>query len=297
MNLDETSVCIVQKPLHGVVMKTGRRLRSGAPSRLGVKRSLQRTNITYVALVSDDQAFTAELPQFIIGDARSFTTANYPRYFQAAPRNVFLLVAPKAWNNWMIMQKIIRVLGLVGRTLRPHSDIIFLLDTANPHINDNVLATAHEEGVRLVLIPARCTSLLQPLDVYVFRLFKEKLRRRFHDLHGDGTHAMNVETLLRALYHAIYWIIMGRDWPLIFEKCGFSRGQMAVSDYLQRHLTMPAQDVCATDATALCDADIAALLPANRRITLREFLRLPPPDPLLAVADGPAAAPPVVDSF
>ena len=297
MNLDETSVCIVQKPLHGVVMKTGRRLRSGAPSRLGVKRSLQRTNITYVALVSDDQAFTAELPQFIIGDARSFTTANYPRYFQAAPRNIFLLVAAKAWNNWVIMQKIIRVLGLVGRTLRPHSDIIFLLDTANPHINDNVLATAHEEGVRLVLIPARCTSLLQPLDVYVFRLFKERLRRRFHDLHGDRIDAMNVETLLRALYDAIYWIIMGRDWPLIFEKCGFSRGQMAVSDFLQRHLTMPAQDVCASDASVLCDADIAALLPANRRITLHEFLQLPAPDPLLAVADGPAAELPVTDSF
>ena len=72
---------------------------------------------------------------------------------------------------------------------------------------------------------------------------------------------------------------------------------MAVSDFLQRHLTMPAQDVCASDATVLCDADIAALLPANRRITLHEFLRLPAPDPLLAVADGPAAALPVTDSF
>ena len=38
----------------------------------------------------------------------------------------------------------------------------------------------------LVHIPAKCTSLLQPLDVYVFRVFKERLRRRFHDIHGEN---------------------------------------------------------------------------------------------------------------
>ena len=78
MNLDETSVVAVQKPLQGVVMKTGRRLQGGAPSRLGVRSSLQRTNITYVAFISDHEEFTAELPQLIIGDRRSFTTQRYP---------------------------------------------------------------------------------------------------------------------------------------------------------------------------------------------------------------------------
>ena len=66
VNLDETSVCVMQKPLQGVVMKTGRRVRTGVPSRLRVGRSLQRTNLTYVALISDDEEFSAQLPQIFL---------------------------------------------------------------------------------------------------------------------------------------------------------------------------------------------------------------------------------------
>ena len=267
-------------------MKTGRRLQGGAPSRLGVKLSLQRTNITYVALISDDEAFTAELPQFIIGDGRSFTTARYPHYWDAAPPNVYLLKSAKAWNNWYTMVKILRILGLVGRTLRPECQIILCLDTAGSHLHEQVLRTSHEEGLRLVLIPAKCTSLLQPLDVYVFRVFKERLRRRFHDIHGDATGPVSVDTILQALYDAIWNTIVHRAWPDIFDKCGISYGQLAVSDYLNRHLVWPAHVVSALEQTPLSDADVLALLPANRRIPLVEYLPPPPPDPVLALDDA-----------
>ena len=278
-------------------MKTGRRLQGGAPSRLGVKRDLQRTNITYVALISDDENFTAELPQFIIGDRRTFTTHRYPLYWHGAPRNIYLLKSTKAWNNWFIMKKIIRILALVGRTLRPGCQIILCLDTYSSHINEQVLATAHEEAVRLVLIPARCTSMLQPLDVYVFRVFKERLRRRFHDIHGDATGLVSVESLLTALYDAISSTIVNRAWPEIFDKCGISYRQLAVSDFLNRHLVWPAHLVWALDGMPLSDADVAALLPANRRIPLVDYLPPPPPDPVLAVADAADSDVPAIHSF
>ena len=105
VNLDETSVCVMQKPLQGVVMKTGRRVRVGVPSRLGVGRHHQRTNLTYVALISDDEEFAAQLPQFIIGNATSFPEARYGRYFREAPPNVWLLKSQVAWNTYEIMKK------------------------------------------------------------------------------------------------------------------------------------------------------------------------------------------------
>jgi len=196
---------------------------------MGVRRDSTRQNITYVAIISDDAELNEQLPQFIIGDRRTFSMARYPAYFAAAPRNVYLPQADKAWNNWRIMEKIVRVLGLVGRRLRPQSELILCFDTYSSHLHERVLATAHEECVRIVVIPARCTNVFQPLDVYVFRLLKERLRRRFHDLHADGTGPIAVDCLLRALYEAISTTLLGQPWPNIFEKCGISYRQLEVS--------------------------------------------------------------------
>ena len=299
VNLDETSVCVVQKPLQGVVMKTGRRLLTGVPSRLRVGRSLQRTNLTYVALISDDAEFSAQLPQFIIGNRRSFPATRYGTYFQEAPRNVWLLVADTAWNTHVIMKKIIRVLALVGRVVRPNAQIVLCLDTHQSHIHEEVFATYHEEGIRPLLIPARTTSLLQPLDVWVFRVFKERLRRRFHDLHADAQGPADVPSLLAALYDAIDATILQRAWPHIFAECGLSHQQQHVSDFLQKHIPYPAHLVCwlMDNPDALTDADIRAVMPSNRRISLATFLPPPPPEPMLALADAPLDAAEEVHSF
>ena len=294
LNLDETSVCVFQKPLQGVVMKTGRHTRAGTPSRMGVRRGSTRQNITYVAIISDDVEFNEQLPQFIIGDRRSFTVERFPSYFTAAPRNVYLLKDEKAWNNWRIMEKIVRVLGLVGRRLRPDCELILCLDTHSSHLHERVLATAHEERVRIVVIPANCTNVLQPLDVYVFRLFKERLRRRFHDLHADGTGPIRVDCLLRALCEAISTTLLGNPWPSIFEKCGISYGQLEVSESMERFLVWPAHLVCVFDTTPLSDADIAAILPERRPISLAEILPPPAREPVSALAGWfPLAARPV----
>ena len=286
MNLDETSVAAVQKPLQGVVIKTGRQLQGGAPSRLRAKLSMQRMNLTYVALISDDSEFNAELPQFIIGDSRSFTLQRFPLWRDAAPRNVYLLRSTKAWNNWFTMVKIIRILGLTARTLRPDCQVILCLDTANSHLHEQVLATSHEEGVPLVHIPARCTSLMQPLDVYVFRVFKERLRRRFHDIHGDATGPLSIDSLLRALYDAMWHAIVNPAWPDIFAKCGLTYRQFEVSSYIERHLNWPAHVVVALDVLPLSDADVRAVLPSNRRIPLVDYLPPPPAHAVLALADA-----------
>ena len=299
VNLDETSVCVMQKPLQGVVMKTGRRVRVGVPSRLGVGRSHQRTNLTYVALISDDEEFSAQLPQFIIGNATTFPEARYGRYFREAPPNVWLLKTQIAWNNHEIMKKIIRVLALVGRVMRPNAQIILCLDTHQSHIHEEVFATYHEEGVKPLFIPARTTSMLQPLDVCVFRVFKERLRRRFHDLHADAQGPVDVPSLLTALYDAIENTILHRAWPHIFRVCGLSDRQQHVSSFLQSHIPLPAHSVCTLmdNPPELTDRDLQAIMPSNRRIPLATFLPPPPLDPVLALPDAPVDVAVEVHSF
>ena len=76
--MDETSIGLVQKPLNGVVMRLGKRVRRSVPARMRASRNLQRTNLTYAACVSDDAEFTSQLPQSIVGDMGSFQAAKYP---------------------------------------------------------------------------------------------------------------------------------------------------------------------------------------------------------------------------
>ena len=134
--------------------------------------------------------------------------------------------------------------------------------------------------------------MLQPLDVCVFRVFKERLRRRFHDLHADAHGPVDVPSLLAALYDAIDATILHRAWPHIFAECGLSEGQQDVSAFVQSHIPYPAHSVCALldDPEELTDADIRAVMPSNRRIPLATFLPPPPPDPMLALPDAPLDA-------
>ena len=172
VNMDETSVGLVQKPLKGVVMRIGRRVRRNVPARMRVSRGLQRTNLTYVAFDSDDADFTKQLPQFIIGDRRSFQMRNYQTLFDASPQNIVLARGPSGWCTHKILKHILRVLGEVCRAARPGHQVVLCLDTASSHLHAEVLRTFHEENILPLLVPAKTTSLLQPLDVFVFRSFR-----------------------------------------------------------------------------------------------------------------------------
>ena len=110
-------------------------------------RGLQRTNLTYVAFISDDEEFTQELPQFIIGDLRSFQARRYRTMFDASPRNVVLVRGPTAWCTHKILQLILRVLGQVYRSARPGHQMVLCMDTANSHIHADVLRIMHEENI------------------------------------------------------------------------------------------------------------------------------------------------------
>ena len=112
-----------------------------------------------------------------------------------------------------------------------------------------------------------------------------------------------MECLLQALYEAILTTLLGNPWPNMFEKCGISYRQLEVSEYINRHLVWPAHLLWALGVYPLSDADIAAILPTRRSISLADSLLLPPPEPMAALAGWfpfarPVAAPAVeVHSF
>jgi len=182
--MDETSVGLVQTPKCGVVIRC--RGAKGRP-RLRATRAQQRTNLTYVAFVSDDADLQKHLPQFIIGSRKScFTQRDFPRLFDTSPPLVFLIQGDKSWTTSKIMGQMIRVLGACCRGARPDAAFAFSFDAAPTHIYDHVWWQCHAEGLWPLLVPAKVTWLLQPLDAYVFRIFKDTLRRRYHDRYATA---------------------------------------------------------------------------------------------------------------
>ena len=74
------------------------------------------------------------------------------------------------------MQKYIRLLCGRLREYLDHREIILLMDMAPCHMHPSVFALARRKGIRIVLIPARLTGLLQPLDTHVFRQFRARMQ-------------------------------------------------------------------------------------------------------------------------
>ena len=137
-----------------------------------------------------------------------------------------------------------------------------------------------------LLVPAKTTSLLQPLDVYVFRSFKELLRRKFHDLYAVHTDEVDVNWFLQVLYEVIEAVIVQRAWPTIFEQVGLGEGQMLVTRYILDHLGVPLLAPLAIGHPSA--ADLAAVLPRGRIIAPALFL--PPPMAALALLPAPPVA-------
>ena len=137
-----------------------------------------------------------------------------------------------------------------------------------------------------MLVPAKTTSLLQPLDVYVFRSFKELLRRKFHDLYAVHTQDVDGNWFLQVLYEVIQAVIASRAWPTIFEQVGLSEGQLQVTRYILDHLGVPLVAPLAIGPPTA--ADLAAVLPRGRIIAPALFQ--PPHMPPLAFLLAPPVA-------
>ena len=135
-------------------------------------------------------------------------------------------------------------------------------------------------------LPAKTTSLLQPLDVYVFRSFKELLRRKFHDLYAVHSQDVDVTWFLQVLYEVIETVIQQRAWPSIFELVGLSEGQLRVTPYILDHLGVTR--VAPLDISPPSAADLAAVMPRGRIIPPALFL--PPAMPPLAFLEAPPVA-------
>ena len=206
-----------------------------------VSRGKRRCCLTHVAFLCDRPDVQPLLPQVLIGNEATFLVGLLPTLNLERPPSVRLLRQKSAWNCGETCARIIRMLGA---TLAPYTDAvqpILLLDAVRIHTTPQVLAACNAMKIWPVLVPAKLTWLLQPLDTDAFLPFKRRLRAAYQDAcarSADGT--LTTRQFLPCVYDAVNGVLSGRCWETTFEQNGFGSNQTNISPYVMRQLQIDA---------------------------------------------------------
>ncbi len=181
------------------------------------------------------------MPQIIVGNQSTFLAGSLAALRSACPKNVILVRQKSAWNNETLCSLIVRWLGAA---LRPHLgeyQPVLLLDAVRLHTAQKVLTACRGARIWPLVIPAKMTWLLQPLDTHAFRSFKAYLQEAYQSARASSaTGRLDVDRFLSCVYNAIRYVLQGNRWALSFDSDGFGENQMKLSSHVKTQLQIEA---------------------------------------------------------
>ena len=95
----------------------------------------------------------------------------------ALPPNVHLLSQRSAWSSTALTVEISKLLGVALAPFREHYVLILSFDAAKIHIPAAVFAACRRWGLVPLLVAAKLTYALQPLDIRAFHPLRFTCRR------------------------------------------------------------------------------------------------------------------------
>ena len=195
----------------------------------------------------------------------------------------------KGWNNASQHRKIIRILGLILQPYMSTRQPILSFDAAPLHLHDGVLTELEAVGIWYLVIPARLTWMLQPLDTHAFVLFKNFLRRKFTDRSSLGEGRPSTRRMCLYVIDAIRYVLQGKNWKKAFKQNGLSDDLSGVSAFIRHQLAI--QDVPVVPALCPTSAQLQLCWPRNKPFKEDVVFR-GLPNHVLALEDvGPAVLP------
>ena len=107
---------------------------------------------------------------------------------------------------------------------------IFFFDACKQHLGEAVFNACATARIIPIVVPAKTTWLLQPLDTHCFASYKVSLMREYQAARirsPDGV--VGVGELLSSIYVATIVVLEGRDWSEAFARNGYGASQDSVS--------------------------------------------------------------------
>lgn len=192
INMDETALPLHVGGRHGYVHG----LPNGTAKQFATRASLheRRAHITLLASCCTDPNLQRKLPQFLLPNV-----TGKKRVWKEAIEDIAgeppVVVLPDS-SGWVNTEKLKQLLNTLSKVLKkeaPGKKIVLVWDCCVAHMTPAILQHARAKGIRVLMVPAKLTHVLQVLDFGVFATFKKTLHeaqvQRLLDS-GTGTHDM-----------------------------------------------------------------------------------------------------------
>ena len=223
--MDETSICLFQGVQTGNVFITRRNRVTQ-----NISASARRTYLTHVAFACDDSAIQKVLPHVVIANTHTIPDAQLAALRRSRPSNFRLVTRSSAWVDADICALIIAWLAEALAPFMWFVQPILLFDGYGPHFNIDVVNMCRKYSIWPIVVPAKLTWLLQPLDTHVFLAYKNHLRRAYQLARiGTSTGVVGLAELLACIYVATQNVIESCEWGAAFDHNGFGHMQTRVS--------------------------------------------------------------------
>ena len=269
INLDETAVHYSYYSAKGLVSLT-----LTQKPQLMVPKGDRRGGITHVALLSNVLRVQQHLPQVLICNPRKLTKTLLRQLNVNKPDNVWLLRQRSAWNTTAIMAWLIQLIGYVFRTKLAGTGFqpILLMDAASIHWAQPVVRAARLQGIFLLPVPPACTPLVQPLDVYTFSRYKQKLECLFRDHRMAQQGPVTAQVWFHLLFQAIDWL-RSEPWHQAFALVGLPNQGLNLHQNLAKHFS--GGRLHFSQPERLSPAELATLLPKRYKLVYEDWVGAP----------------------
>ena len=229
VNVDETSVQNEYLVKKGYVIQMSAAERTAANCFYQrVDTSATRSHSTLVGIICADGASQKHLPQVFIPNCDRITKEELRQYIQTLQPPIEVWQGFHGWVNQDAMTQLLTRYRQIARQLHPGKQLVVIMDSASQHFSAKVLRHARNLNIILIMIPGKLTWLLQPLDVSVFRVFKDRIKTALLAKRMDSaTGTISMEDRMVALNDAIHSTLVQTEWSNAFDKVG------ALGDFTQ----------------------------------------------------------------
>jgi hypothetical protein len=282
LNLDETAIRLYSPAQGGNLVAEAMRLRKkGHSLATSTGKNRARACLTHVAIVADDSIVQPVLPQVIILKSALVNQQEFREIVAHKPDNVFVLRRERAWITADIMVWLAGVLARCLATVRPKRHVFISCDAFKAHTTHKVFRAFARHDLHYLILPAKLTWAIQPLDTHVFSLYKTTLQLKSQVLLLGAERGRQSWTLLaRAIAQAIKDTMEGHSWMRAFLDTGLADDSASISKRVLEKLSFAATPMVDGHFPTL--SELQAIFPARLQVPIddlfSQFLHQPRPE-------------------
>ena len=221
INMDETALGNVAASKKGVVLPGVRRRGCGAFAPMDAV--IPRTSL--VASIASPHCVQTHLPQPRLVRSIGGRVPSRPTMeaYTAAGAPQIAYHGGSGMNTTQIMIWWLGAIAKACKKAAPGKPVVLVMDDCPAHASVAVLAAAARRNIHVIIIPAKMTWALQPLDVHAFRKLKGDIRlREFQKKASIANGRLSPLTRVRLHGEVIKSCLVDGDWSWSLERCGLT---------------------------------------------------------------------------